>query len=130
MDKLCTNEDEIDDMVITLQHHLFDGKGRQFRTYCSNYWICETLAMLNMVIQAFIYDWILYHELYSYGWRYILYFVDYYNDKDTMNPGYLLFARTTTCERWVHGSSGALVHTVSPCVLILNGLFEKASKSW
>ena len=133
MQKLCQSEDEINRKVLTLKHHLFDGKGSQIRSYYTSYWLCETLALLNMVFQALVYDWILYHELFAYGWNYVLFFIDYYYDNKAMNPGYLLFARTTTCERWVpfrvpqDGSSGNLNHTVSPCVLIYNGLFEKVS---
>ena len=94
---------DLENAVLQLRHHLGEAEPGHLRSYLKWYWVCEVLALLNQVGQAFFYDWMLNGELLTYGWKFVIFLYDGYFGKDTMNPLYLLFPRTANCEWWKYG---------------------------
>ena len=103
LESIPESNEALEKAVLQLRHHLGEAEPAHLRSYLKWYWICEILAILNQLGQAWFYNWVLNGELFSYGWNFFVFLHNNNIDKDTMSPLLLLFPRTVSCEWWRYG---------------------------
>ncbi|EEC05226.1 innexin shaking-B [Ixodes scapularis] len=97
---------------------------RQQDTYAWKYFVCEALALLNVVGQLFLIDRFLGGEFMTYGLE-VIRFVSQDPDDERLDPMIRVFPRVAKCQFHKFGPSGNVEIHDAVCVLPLNIVNEK-----
>lgn len=100
--------------LFTLQRH---------KMYAIRYWICESLCLVNIIIQMWLMNKFFDGEFLSYGWK-IMNYSETPQDQ-RIDPMVYVFPRITKCIFHKYGASGSIQKHDSLCLLPLNIVNEK-----
>merc|ERR1712241_387248 len=91
--------------------------------YAINFFLCEILALFNIVGQIYFTDRFLGYQFTSYGWDVLS--VTAGNPEDRADPMSIVFPKVTKCTFHKYGPSGTITRHDSLCILALNIINEK-----
>ncbi|KAK2727152.1 innexin inx1-like [Artemia franciscana] len=118
---LKTEEEKEEKKRVLIDYLL--GHVKQHTSYALRYFICETLAWVNVMVQMYVMNRFLGGQFFSYG-----VYVTSYADEDQesrSDPMIYVFPRVTKCTFHKYGSSGTITRHDALCVLPQNIINEK-----
>ncbi|XP_039959067.1 innexin shaking-B isoform X3 [Bactrocera tryoni] len=96
---------------------------RYHNWWAYRYYVCELLALINVIGQMFLMNRFFDGEFLQFGWKVIKYMED--DQEDRMDPMIYIFPRMTKCTFFKYGSSGEVEKHDAICILPLNVVNEK-----
>ncbi|XP_037030692.1 innexin inx1 [Bradysia coprophila] len=96
---------------------------KRHKMYAIRYWICESLCLVNIIIQMWMMNKFFDGEFLSYGWK-IMNYSETPQDQ-RIDPMVYVFPRITKCIFHKYGASGSIQKHDSLCLLPLNIVNEK-----
>ncbi|XP_043200722.1 innexin inx2-like isoform X1 [Amphibalanus amphitrite] len=106
----------------TMVEYLYYNWGRH-NIWAIKYVVCETLNLLNIILQLIITNQFLGGEFMTYGTQ-VVEFMNY-EPQNRSDPMYEIFPRITKCSFHRYGPSGSIERHDALCVLSINILNEK-----
>lgn len=96
---------------------------KRHRLYVLRYFACESLCLVNILIQLWMMNQFFNGEFFAYGWK-VIQFSDTPQDQ-RFDPMVYVFPRVTKCIFHKFGASGSIQKHDSLCILPLNIVNEK-----
>jgi len=91
--------------------------------YAINFFLCEILALVNVIAQIYFTDAFLGYQFTTYGWDVLT--VTSQSPEDRADPMNMVFPKVTKCTFHKYGPSGTITRHDGLCVLALNIINEK-----
>jgi len=91
--------------------------------YAINFFLCEIVALVNVVGQIYFTDRFLGYQFSTYGWDVVA--VTAMNPETRYDPMNAVFPKVTKCTFHTYGPSGTINRYDSICILALNIISEK-----
>jgi len=115
-------KDERLDQVMKIRKYFKDG-GRTHGGYAMHYFLCEVLALVNILGQIYLTDRFLGYQFTTYGFDVVSGTVG--NSEGTADPMNVVFPKMTKCTFHKYGPSGTITTHDGLCILALNIINEK-----
>jgi len=96
---------------------------KRHKMYAIRYWICESLCLVNIIIQMWLMNKFFDGEFLLYGWKIMNYSET--PQENRIDPMVYVFPRITKCIFHKYGASGSIQKHDSLCLLPLNIVNEK-----
>merc|ERR1719166_459533 len=91
--------------------------------YAVKFFLCEVLALVNVIGQIYFTDMFLGYQFSSYGWDVLS--VTAGNPEERADPMNIVFPKVTKCTFHKYGPSGTITRHDGLCILALNIINEK-----
>jgi len=101
----------------------FQESTKSHAGYAIKFFLCEVLALVNVVGQIYFTDKFLGNEFTTYGWDVLS--VTAGNPEDRADPMNVVFPKVTKCTFHKYGPSGTITKHDGLCILALNIINEK-----
>merc|ERR1719213_323058 len=118
---LINKEDRIKRVLFIKKY--FQELTKSHAGYAIKFFLCEVLALVNVVGQIYFTDKFLGNEFTTYGWDVLT--VTAGNPEDRADPMNMVFPKVTKCTFHKYGPSGTVTRHDGLCILALNIINEK-----
>jgi len=118
---LINKEDRVDRVKFIKKY--FKESTKSHGGYAINFFLCEILALINVVGQIYFTDRFLGHQFTTYGWDVLS--VTAASPEDRADPMNMVFPKVTKCTFHKYGPSGTITKHDGLCILALNIINEK-----
>jgi len=115
-------KDERLDRVMFIKKY-FKESAKTHGGYAINFFLCEILALVNVIGQMYLTDRFLGYEFTTYGWDVLS--VTAGNPEERADPMNIVFPKVTKCTFHKYGPSGTITTHDGLCILALNIINEK-----
>jgi len=119
---LIIKKDERLDQVMNIKRY-FKEDIKTHGGYAMNFFLCEVLAIVNVIGQMYLTDRFLGYQFSTYGWDVVSVMMG--NPEDRSDPMNVVFPKMTKCTFHSYGPSGTINTHDSLCILALNIINEK-----
>merc|ERR1719264_1051930 len=119
---MLINKEERMDRVSFIKTY-FKNTTKSHGGYAINFFLCEILALVNVIGQMYFTDAFLGYQFTTYGWDVLT--VTAGNPEDRADPMNVVFPKVTKCTFHKYGPSGTITKHDGLCILALNIINEK-----
>jgi len=118
---LINKEDRLDRVAFIKTY--FKNTTKSHGGYAINFFLCEILALVNVIGQIYFTDAFLGYQFTTYGWDVLT--VTAQSPEDRADPMNMVFPKVTKCTFHKYGPSGTITQHDGLCILALNIINEK-----
>jgi len=118
---LINKEDRMDRVSFIKTY--FKNTTKSHGGYAINFFLCEILALVNVIAQIYFTDAFLGYQFTTYGWDVLT--VTAQSPEDRADPMNMVFPKVTKCTFHKYGPSGTITQHDGLCILALNIINEK-----
>jgi len=119
---MLINKEDRSKRVLFIKKY-FQESTKSHAGYAVKFFLCEALALVNVVGQIYFTDKFLGNEFTTYGWDVLS--VTAGNPEDRADPMNIVFPKVTKCTFHKYGPSGTITKHDGLCILALNIINEK-----
>jgi len=119
---MLINKEDRTSRVLFIKKY-FQESTKSHAGYAIKFFLCEVLALVNVVGQIYFTDKFLGNEFTTYGWDVLS--VTAGNPEDRADPMNVVFPKVTKCTFHKYGPSGTITKHDGLCILALNIINEK-----